>query len=70
MALMVWSEQLSVNIGAIDRLHRKIVGIINELHGAMKERRGKGVASGLLTVFLRPFLSSLLLKGTFFVCYH
>jgi len=48
VALMVWNEKLSVNIKAIDRQHQKIVGIINELHDAMKERRGRDVMAGLL----------------------
>lgn len=48
MALMVWNEKLSVNIKAIDRQHQKIVRITNELHKAMKERRGKDVVGGLL----------------------
>jgi hemerythrin len=39
MALIEWSEDLSVNIAEIDRQHQKLITMINELHDAMKERR-------------------------------
>ena len=48
MGLIAWDERLSVNIRSIDRQHRRIVRIVNELHGAMKDRRGKDVIGGLL----------------------
>jgi len=48
MALIAWDEGFSVNVQSIDRQHRKIVGIANELHDAMRDRRGKDVIGGLL----------------------
>ncbi len=48
MALMEWSEQYSVGIPGIDKQHKKLIQIINELHEAMRNRRGKDVLEGLL----------------------
>ncbi len=41
MPLMEWNEKLSVNISAIDAQHKKWIGILNELHDAMKSGKGK-----------------------------
>lgn len=36
MAFMVWNDRLMTGIEAIDRDHRRLVAIINELYGAMR----------------------------------
>lgn len=43
MALIEWSEALSVGIQSIDEQHQKLVALINELHAAMLERKAKTV---------------------------
>lgn len=43
MALINWSENLSVNIKEIDEQHKKLVSMINELHDAMRSGKGKDV---------------------------
>jgi hemerythrin len=40
MPLMIWDEEFSVNIEAIDEQHKKWVDILNELHDAMSKGRG------------------------------
>lgn len=43
MALIEWSESLSVGIETIDEQHKRLIALINELHTAMLERRAKDV---------------------------
>ena len=47
MGLIEWSDSLSVGIPSIDEQHRELVAILNELHEAMMERRGRDVLGGL-----------------------
>ncbi len=41
--LISWSDQYSVKNSLMDSQHKKLVALINELHSAMKEARGKDV---------------------------
>ena len=41
MALMTWSEQLSVNIKQVDSQHMKLVELLNNFHDAMKVGKGR-----------------------------
>jgi hemerythrin len=41
MALIQWSKSLSVNVREIDRQHRKVVGLFNELNDSMRQSKGK-----------------------------
>lgn len=43
MALINWSDSLSVNIAEIDEQHQRLVSMINDLNEAMKQGRGKDV---------------------------
>lgn len=49
MAFMDWSDNLSVNIKEIDEQHKKLLGMLNELHEAMKVGRGKEVTEKTLS---------------------
>ena len=48
MALMEWSEDLSVNVEQIDREHQLLVGMINELNDAMRWGKGKQILGSIL----------------------
>jgi hemerythrin len=48
MALISWSDSLSVGVLAFDNQHKRLIAIINKLHDAMKEGRGKEVLDGIL----------------------
>jgi hemerythrin len=41
MAIIEWSDELSVHVRQIDREHQQLVELINNLHEAMKARAGK-----------------------------
>src|SRR5208283_738542 len=49
MALMAWSDNLSVNVTQIDEQHKKLVGMLNDLYDAMKEGKGKDVSGNVLS---------------------
>jgi hemerythrin len=49
MPYIQWKDTYSVHIEEIDDQHRRLFGIINELHDAMKERRGKEVLGSILS---------------------
>ncbi|MBI5849255.1 MAG: hemerythrin family protein [Nitrospirae bacterium] len=48
MALITWKEDLSVNIAEMDKEHKQLVVMINELHEAMSSGKGKDVLGGVL----------------------
>ena len=48
MALITWSDKYSVEINEIDEQHKVLVGMINELHDAMKQAKSKEVSQEIL----------------------
>lgn len=48
MALIEWNDDYSVNVKEIDQQHQKLIGMINDLHDAMSEGKGKTVLSDIL----------------------
>ena len=49
MALMEWSEKLSVNIKEVDEQHKKWIKLLNDLHDAMKSGKGNEVIGSTLS---------------------
>ena len=45
---MVWNDRLLTGIAAVDRDHRRLVGIINRLYDAIQEGQGRQQLAGLL----------------------
>lgn len=41
MALVEWTDEYSVNVPEMDDQHRKLIGLINDLHDAMRSGKGK-----------------------------
>ena len=46
--LIVWDKRIQFDIEAIDRQHRRLVDLINQLHSAMRRRAGQRVLSSIL----------------------
>ena len=43
-----WSDDFSVNIEEVDEQHRTLVGLVNDLHVAIREHRGKTASRKVL----------------------
>jgi hemerythrin len=39
MAIFVWDNRFVTNIEVIDQQHQKLIGLLNDLHEAMKQKR-------------------------------
>jgi hemerythrin len=48
MAIMKWSDDLSVHVSEIDEQHKNLIDLINSLHDAMLARKGKEVLAETL----------------------
>ena|SRR5271157_3277584 len=48
MAMLNWSDEYSVMVKEMDEQHKKLVGMINDLHEAMKTGKGKDVMEKIL----------------------
>lgn len=48
MPLFEWSEKYSVNIKVCDEQHKCLIELLNNLHAAMKQGKGKEVIGGVL----------------------
>lgn len=49
MALLEWKESFSVSVAKFDNQHKKLISLINELHAAMSEGKGKEVLGKVFT---------------------
>ncbi len=49
MPLIEWDESFSVDIDRIDREHRKLIGLINQLHEAMLEQKAQEAMTAIVT---------------------
>lgn len=43
MSLITWSQRLSVDVSQCDQQHKKLIGMINELHDAMKAGKANNI---------------------------
>jgi hemerythrin-like metal-binding protein len=48
MSLIQWSDALSVNVDVFDRQHKKLVGMVNQMHDAMSAGQGNAEVKGIL----------------------
>ena len=52
MALMKWSDTLSVGVPSLDDQHKKMVGLLNQLHDGMMAGKDKMVLGDVLKAFI------------------
>ena len=52
MPLMQWSNEMSVHIKLVDDQHMKLVGMLNRIWDAMRERKADTVMASVLTDLL------------------
>jgi hemerythrin len=48
MALFQWNENLSVHVAEIDGQHRKLIEMINDLHHAMQQGKGRAAMGRII----------------------
>ena len=53
MSLIEWDDSFSVKVMEIDTQHKKLVAMVNELHDAMKERKGQDVLKKTVSGLVR-----------------
>jgi len=52
MPMLLWTEKLSVNVQEIDEDHKKLLGLVNNLHDAIRSRHGTQALASLLEELL------------------
>jgi len=52
MPLITWNEALSVKVEEIDAQHRRLVELVNQLHAAMSQGKGREVMGQVLAGLL------------------
>ena len=70
MPLITWNDSLSVNIRKIDNQHQKLIGMINDLDAAMKEREGQTAIGKIISDLLDYTDYHFKTEEDFFVQYH
>ncbi|MBB4266931.1 bacteriohemerythrin [Roseospira visakhapatnamensis] len=48
MALIEWKERMSVGVEALDNDHRKLIGLLNQLHDVMRSERSDETPSQIV----------------------
>lgn len=48
MTMFAWDEKYCVNVKELNDHHKKLIGLVNELHNGMKAGKGKEIMSTIL----------------------
>ena len=66
MALITWSDALSVNIKEIDTQHQRLVDLVNKLHDSMKSGKGNDILGPILSDLVRYTVSHFATEERYF----
>jgi hemerythrin len=66
MALISWSNTLSVEVQEIDQQHQKLIRLINKLNDAMLQRRAKEELGNIIQELLQYTISHFALEEKYF----
>lgn len=64
-----WSDNLSVGVPSIDRQHKVLIGLINELHVAIEEGKGASIAKGILKQLINYAKAHFIYEESLFMRY-
>jgi hemerythrin len=70
MALIEWKDSYSVKISEVDTQHKKLIGLINELHAAILSGNSKEVLAKILSEIVDYTLSHFATEEKFFDQYE
>jgi hemerythrin len=70
MELITWKDEFSVNVRAIDEQHKKLLGMINELHAAMIQRKGQEILSQIVDRMLAYASTHFAAEERYMVQFH
>lgn len=70
MTLITWKDSYSVNITEVDNQHKKLVGLINNLHDAMISGKAREVMSRILSELVDYTVSHFATEEKLFDQYH
>jgi hemerythrin len=70
MTLITWTDSFSVKVSEIDKQHKKLIDMINNLHEAMKEGKSKEVMGDILKSLLSYTETHFKLEEKYFDLYN
>lgn len=70
MALIEWSNDLSVNVAEIDKQHQKLVMMLNDLHDAMKQGKGHEIIGKIITELINYSVVHFATEEKYFVQFN
>ncbi|MEI6520901.1 MAG: bacteriohemerythrin [bacterium] len=70
MALMNWDEKFILGITEIDAQHKVLVGMINDLHDAMRDGKGKIIIGDIIEGLSKYTKTHFIKEETFFDMYN
>jgi hemerythrin-like metal-binding protein len=65
MATLEWKDSYSVGVPAVDHEHRELIGLVNQLHGALASAQPEDAVAGIFGDLFRAISSHFALEERF-----